>query len=243
MAISSISPRTPSRVEQRQVHRQQRFADMEARMAVLFQQDDFPALLREQGRRRGAGGAAADDEDVAAQCAERLPARGRSSRVPLAMAAAAAVACVHRHRLTGLPRSAAFAGIDRYSAVLRIVCPANGLPSNWSILPALAACLLESSRPQLVVPPRTPLGLGCEATLAALREGRSGLRPNDFETARLDTWIGRVDGLEDGAGDRAGWRSSTAATTASPSSGCARTGSRTRSRGRASATARSASRS
>ncbi len=42
----------------------------------------------------------------------------------------------------------------------------------------------------------TPLGLGCEATLAALRESRSGLRPNDFETARLDTWIGRVDGLE-----------------------------------------------
>jgi 3-oxoacyl-[acyl-carrier-protein] synthase-1 len=42
----------------------------------------------------------------------------------------------------------------------------------------------------------TPLGLGCEETLAALRENRSGLRPNDFETARLDTWIGRVDGLE-----------------------------------------------
>ena len=41
-----------------------------------------------------------------------------------------------------------------------------------------------------------PLGLGCKATLAALRERRSGLRPNDFETARLDTWIGRVDSLE-----------------------------------------------
>jgi 3-oxoacyl-[acyl-carrier-protein] synthase I len=41
-----------------------------------------------------------------------------------------------------------------------------------------------------------PLGLGCEATLAALRENRTGLRPNDFETARLDTWIGRVDGVE-----------------------------------------------
>jgi 3-oxoacyl-[acyl-carrier-protein] synthase-1 len=42
------------------------------------------------------------------------------------------------------------------------------------------------------------LGLGCESTLAALRESRPGLRPNDFETARLDTWIGRVDGLEAG---------------------------------------------
>jgi 3-oxoacyl-[acyl-carrier-protein] synthase-1 len=41
-----------------------------------------------------------------------------------------------------------------------------------------------------------PLGQGCEATLDALRACRSGLRPNDFETARLATWIGRVDGLE-----------------------------------------------
>jgi 3-oxoacyl-[acyl-carrier-protein] synthase I len=41
------------------------------------------------------------------------------------------------------------------------------------------------------------LGLGCEATFAALRESRSGLRPNDFAEAALDTWIGRVDGLED----------------------------------------------
>lgn len=32
---------------------------------------------------------------------------------------------------------------------------------------------------------------------AALRESRSGLRPNDFETAALETWIGRVDGVED----------------------------------------------
>ena len=31
---------------------------------------------------------------------------------------------------------------------------------------------------------------------AALRESRSGLRPNDFETPTLETWIGRVDGLE-----------------------------------------------
>ena len=30
----------------------------------------------------------------------------------------------------------------------------------------------------------------------ALRESRSGLRPNDFETPTLETWIGRVDGLE-----------------------------------------------
>ncbi len=43
----------------------------------------------------------------------------------------------------------------------------------------------------------SPLGLGCAATFAALRKGRSGLRPNDFEDSALKTWIGRVDGLED----------------------------------------------
>ena len=32
---------------------------------------------------------------------------------------------------------------------------------------------------------------------AALRDARSGLRLNDFDTAALETWIGRVDGLED----------------------------------------------
>ena len=40
------------------------------------------------------------------------------------------------------------------------------------------------------------LGSGQAATLAALREGRSGLRQVPFETATLDTWIGVVSGLE-----------------------------------------------
>ncbi|MFP5419318.1 MAG: beta-ketoacyl-[acyl-carrier-protein] synthase family protein [Gammaproteobacteria bacterium] len=39
------------------------------------------------------------------------------------------------------------------------------------------------------------LGLGLEATLSALQQGRSGLRPNDFGDAALPTWIGRVDGI------------------------------------------------
>jgi 3-oxoacyl-[acyl-carrier-protein] synthase-1 len=38
--------------------------------------------------------------------------------------------------------------------------------------------------------------LGCDATIAALRAGRSGLRRNDFEDAALETWIGRVDAVE-----------------------------------------------
>lgn len=42
-----------------------------------------------------------------------------------------------------------------------------------------------------------PLGAGCDATLAALRARRGGLRRNDFESVELDTWIGRVEGLED----------------------------------------------
>lgn len=42
------------------------------------------------------------------------------------------------------------------------------------------------------------LGLGCEATFAALRARRGGLRYNDLECAAgLDTWLGRVEGLED----------------------------------------------
>ena len=39
-------------------------------------------------------------------------------------------------------------------------------------------------------------GRGRAAILAALQARRSGLRPNDFGTARLDTWIGRVAGVE-----------------------------------------------
>jgi 3-oxoacyl-[acyl-carrier-protein] synthase-1 len=39
-------------------------------------------------------------------------------------------------------------------------------------------------------------GTGREQTIAALRERRSGLRRNDFGTTPIDTWIGRVDGLE-----------------------------------------------
>lgn len=40
------------------------------------------------------------------------------------------------------------------------------------------------------------LGLGSAAMLSALRESRGGLRPNDFEHAEINTWIGRVEGLE-----------------------------------------------
>ena len=40
------------------------------------------------------------------------------------------------------------------------------------------------------------LGAGLDATWKALYAGRNGLRPNDFEDARINTWIGRVDALE-----------------------------------------------
>jgi 3-oxoacyl-[acyl-carrier-protein] synthase I len=40
------------------------------------------------------------------------------------------------------------------------------------------------------------LGRGVQATYAALAQRRSGLRPCDFDNAELDTYIGRVDGLE-----------------------------------------------
>jgi 3-oxoacyl-[acyl-carrier-protein] synthase I len=40
------------------------------------------------------------------------------------------------------------------------------------------------------------LGRGSAATMTAMREGRSGLRPNDLESVELETWIGRVPELE-----------------------------------------------
>lgn len=43
----------------------------------------------------------------------------------------------------------------------------------------------------------TAAGAGTDQLLAALRGRVSALRKNDFEAAPLDTWIGRVEGLED----------------------------------------------
>ncbi|MEO6798333.1 MAG: beta-ketoacyl-[acyl-carrier-protein] synthase family protein [Rhodanobacter sp.] len=43
------------------------------------------------------------------------------------------------------------------------------------------------------------LGHGLAAQLDALAHGRSGLRLNDFSSADLACWIGRVDGVEDAA--------------------------------------------
>jgi 3-oxoacyl-[acyl-carrier-protein] synthase-1 len=40
------------------------------------------------------------------------------------------------------------------------------------------------------------LGRGVDASLSALRRGQGGLNPCDFDDALLDTWIGRVRGLE-----------------------------------------------
>ena len=42
----------------------------------------------------------------------------------------------------------------------------------------------------------TCLGHGLDATLAALREGRSGLQPCHFETVELATWIGEVPAVD-----------------------------------------------
>jgi 3-oxoacyl-[acyl-carrier-protein] synthase-1 len=51
------------------------------------------------------------------------------------------------------------------------------------------------------------LGRGLAAHHEALSNHRSGLRPNDFPHVDLQTWIGRVDGLEDEPlqGDLAAW--------------------------------------
>src|SRR5579859_5918922 len=41
------------------------------------------------------------------------------------------------------------------------------------------------------------LGQGLDSHLAALSHGRGGLRENDFSSAPLACWIGRVDGVEE----------------------------------------------
>ena len=43
----------------------------------------------------------------------------------------------------------------------------------------------------------TALGSGREATLQALREGRSALKPTQFETAQLNSWIGIAEGVDE----------------------------------------------
>ncbi|HSW21807.1 MAG TPA: beta-ketoacyl-[acyl-carrier-protein] synthase II, partial [Burkholderiaceae bacterium] len=43
----------------------------------------------------------------------------------------------------------------------------------------------------------TALGHGQATHAAALREGTSGLRPQGFETAALDVWLGVVDHVDD----------------------------------------------
>ncbi len=43
----------------------------------------------------------------------------------------------------------------------------------------------------------TALGVGNAPLLAALEQGTSGLKPCDFETADIATWIGEVPGLDD----------------------------------------------
>ncbi|MEO5732236.1 MAG: beta-ketoacyl-ACP synthase [Rubrivivax sp.] len=53
----------------------------------------------------------------------------------------------------------------------------------------------------------TALGDGQAATVAALRESRTGLAPRGFETAALDTWLGVVEGLDGGDDGNAGARS------------------------------------
>ena len=42
----------------------------------------------------------------------------------------------------------------------------------------------------------TALGVGNAPLLAALQGGTSGLKPCDFETAQIATWIGEVPGVD-----------------------------------------------
>jgi hypothetical protein len=59
-------------LEDRDIHRQQRFADVEARMAAFFEQLDLVAPARQFRGRRGTGRSAADDDDVAIRAASHV---------------------------------------------------------------------------------------------------------------------------------------------------------------------------
>ena len=63
----SIRPSSPSSSK---CARQQRFADVEARVRGLFEHDDANARAGEEHRRRRPGGAAADDEHVGVQISD-----------------------------------------------------------------------------------------------------------------------------------------------------------------------------
>jgi len=69
---------------------------------------------------------------------------------------------------------------------------------------SLHPALSQQPAPQRIAPlaigpytATTALGRGRKAQLDALQARRGGLRRNDFGAAGLETWIGRVDGLED----------------------------------------------
>lgn len=71
--------------------------------------------------------------------------------------------------------------------------------SSSPSLPSNSNCLAPTRMPPLAIRAHTAttaLGHGCSAQVEALRARRGGLRRNDFGDAGLDTWIGRVDGLE-----------------------------------------------
>jgi 3-oxoacyl-[acyl-carrier-protein] synthase-1 len=83
-----------------------------------------------------------------------------------------------------------------------LILPEPCVPSS----PSLQTMLLDCMPPLAIraYTATTALGQGRAAQLDALRARRGGLRPNDFGsadlgTAALDTWIGRIDGLEDAA--------------------------------------------
>src|SRR5262245_12809573 len=94
-----------------------------------------------------------------------------------------------------LPDAVGNAGtqVDRRDRVLR-------LPA----LSAVLCCAGGPPRPEHRVKPlaitsfgiASSLGQGNAAAMRAIREHRSGLRPNDLEGVELETWIGRVPELE-----------------------------------------------
>ncbi len=84
--------------------------------------------------------------------------------------------------------------------VIRIILLSSGIGKKHTRFSARSILLFSFIMQSLAISHYTmvnALGRGVSATLKALQNSNSGLRRCDFLDAELNTWIGRVEGLED----------------------------------------------
>ena len=93
-------------------------------------------------------------------------------------------------------------GLSKGSGLARARPAAGGIPGSLSSPESEVRARTEMASTSLPLTAYTltsALGQGISASLSALENRQSGLRPCDFGDADIETWIGRVDGLESNA--------------------------------------------